>query len=173
MNNIKKYSEFVINEASYPKEATLLAKKVGGKVEPHFDLDDVYFISNDKDLNIMWSKESGYEVSDDDGKDLYHGDDMRKAEKAIKVIESVQEISTQTAAKTIAIDEGTDIGSWNQGGLTVNKNVLITQFVGPKAVEEMGLGRKCIQINVGQDYVSLNPADIVELKTILKSYKVK
>jgi len=125
MNDIKKFSDFVINEAS-----------------------------------------------DDDGKDLYQGDDIRKAEKAIKVIESL-EISTQAAAKTIAIDEGTDIGSWNQGGLTVNKNVLITQFVGPKAVEEMGLGRKCIQINVGMNYISLNPADIVELQTILKSYKVK
>jgi len=93
-----------------------------------------------------------------------------------KLVESAQEsleISTQVPAKTIAIDEGTDIGSWNQGGLTVNKNVLITQFIGPKAVEEMGLGRKCIQINVGMDYVSLNPADIVELKGLLKSYKVK
>ena len=83
MKHVKLFEAF-LTEASYPKEATLLAKKVGGKVEPHFDLDDVYFISNDKDLNIMWSKESGYEVSDDDGKDLYHGDDMGKAVKAIK-----------------------------------------------------------------------------------------
>jgi hypothetical protein len=83
MKHVKLFEAF-LTEASYPKEATSLAKKVGGKVEPHFDLDDVYFISNDKDLNIMWSKESGYEVSNDDGKDLYHGDDMQKAEKAIK-----------------------------------------------------------------------------------------
>jgi len=93
-----------------------------------------------------------------------------------KLVESVQEsldISTQVPAETIAIQEGTDLGSWNQGGLKADKNVLITQFVGPKDIEDFGLGRKCIQINVGQDYVSLNPADIVELKTILKSYKVK
>ena len=71
------------------------------------------------------------------------------------------------------ITEGTDIGSWNQGGLKGDKNVLVTTFVGPKAVEDFGLGRKCMQINVGMDYVSLNPADIVELKDLLKSYKVK
>jgi hypothetical protein len=93
--------------------------------------------------------------------------------KYLKTLQESLEISTQVPAKTVAIDEGTDIGSWNQGGLTVNKDVLITQFIGPKAVDEMGLGRKCIQINVGMDYVSLNPADIVELKSLLKSYKVK
>ena len=72
-----------------------------------------------------------------------------------------------------SITEGTDIGSWNQGGLKGKENVLITTFVGPKDVEDFGLGRKCMQINVGMKYVSLNPADIVELKDILKSYKVK
>ena len=71
------------------------------------------------------------------------------------------------------IMEGNDIGSWNQGGLKGDKNVLITTFVGPKDIEDFGLGRKCMQINVGMDYVSLNPADIAELKDILKSYKVK
>ena len=71
------------------------------------------------------------------------------------------------------IMEGKDIGSWNQGGLKGDKNVLITTFVGPKDIEDFGLGRKCMQINVGMDYISLNPADIVELKDILKSYKVK
>ena len=94
-----------------------------------------------------------------------------------KLVESVQEsfdnVATQVPAETIAVTEGTDLGSWNQGGLKGDKNVLITQFVGPKDIEDFGLGRKCIQINVGKDYVSLNPADIVELKDILKSYKVK
>jgi len=86
---------------------------------------------------------------------------------------SLDEVYTQVPAKTIAITEGTDIGSWNQGGLKGNENVLITTFVGPKDIEDFGLGRKCMQINVGRSYVSLNPADITELKDILKSYKVK
>ena len=84
-----------------------------------------------------------------------------------------ESVYTQVPAKTIALTEGTDLGSWNQGGPKANKNVLITQYVGPKDIEDFGLGRKCIQINVGMDYVQLNPADIVELQDILKSYKVK
>jgi hypothetical protein len=87
--------------------------------------------------------------------------------------EGIEDVYTQVPAKTIAIEEGKDIGSWNQGGLKGDKNVLITTFVGPKDIEDFGLGRKCMQINVGMDYISLNPADIVELKDILKSYKVK
>ena len=97
--------------------------------------------------------------------------DIRKVMKNIKKFEST--VYTQVPAETIAIKEGKDIGSWNQGGLKGNKNVLITTFVGPPAVEDFGLGRKCMQINVGMDYIALNPADIVELKDLLKSYKVK
>ena len=89
--------------------------------------------------------------------------------KAIALLKSLSESVTVGSA----ITEGTDIGSWNQGGLKGKDNVLITTFVGPKDVESFGLGRKCMQINVGMKYVSLNPADIVELKDILKSYKVK
>ncbi len=95
-------------------------------------------------------------------------DDFQKSLK-----EGIEDVYTQVPAKTIAIEEGNDIGSWNQGGLKGDKNVLITTFVGPKDIEDFGLGRKCMQINVGMDYVSLNPADIAELKDILKSYKVK
>ena len=72
-----------------------------------------------------------------------------------------------------ALNEGTDLGSWNQGGPRADDNVLITRFAGPKSVESLGLGRQCIQINVGRNYVQLNPADIVELQDILKDYKVK
>jgi|TARA_R110000764_G_scaffold232947_1_gene325611 hypothetical protein len=96
--------------------------------------------------------------------------DTEDFQKSLK--ESVT-VAKQVPAKTIAIEEGKDIGEWNQGGLKGNKNVLVTTFVGPPAVEEFGLGRKCMQINVGMDYVALNPADIVELKDLLKSYKVK
>ena len=97
--------------------------------------------------------------------------DTEDFQKSLK--EGIEDVYTQVPAKTIAIEEGKDIGSWNQGGLKGNKNVLITTFVGPKDIEDFGLGRKCMQINVGMDYVSLNPADIAELKDILKSYKIK
>ena len=88
--------------------------------------------------------------------------------KAIALLKSLSESVTVESA----ITEGTDIGSWNQGGLKGNENVQVTTFVGPRDIESFGLGRKCMQINVGMKYVSLNPADIVELKDLLKSYKV-
>jgi len=88
--------------------------------------------------------------------------------KAIALLKSLSESVTVGSA----ITEGTDIGSWNQGGLKGNENVQVTTFVGPRDIESFGLGRKCMQINVGMKYVSLNPADIVELKDLLKSYKV-
>ena len=112
-------------------------------------------------------------------------DDFQKSLDEVAVGSAIHDVSTELPAKTIAfpveddeeangsITEGTDIGSWNQGGLKGDKNVLVTTFVGPKGIEDFGLGRKCMQINVGMDYVSLNPADIVELKDLLKSYKVK
>lgn len=70
-----------------------------------------------------------------------------------------------------SLNEGTDIGSWNQAGVKGNTNALVTTFVGPKEVESFGLGRKCMQINIGLNYVQLNPADIMELKELLKDYK--
>ena len=98
---------------------------------------------------------------------------IKSAEKHLKTFnkDMAKAMKGLNESKSIAIKEGKDIGSWNQGGLTTNKNVLITQFVGPPAVDDFGLGRKCIQINVGMDYVSLNPADIVELKEVLKKFK--
>ncbi len=79
---------------------------------------------------------------------------------------------TYSAMDESNLNEGTDIGMWNQGGLKGNENVQVTTFVGPKDIEDFGLGRKCMQINVGRSYVALNPADIVELKELLKNYKV-
>ena len=110
---------------------------------------------------------------------------LKSLSESVAVGSAIHDVSTELPAKAIAlpieddeeengsITEGTDIGSWNQGGLKGDKNVLVTTFVGPKGIEDFGLGRKCMQINVGMDYVSLNPADIVELKDLLKSYKVK
>ena len=149
-----------------------------------------------KDTNINLKK--GYKhLNDEELNQLYLeigeliSDNKLKVKNATLQFESVavgsaiHDVSTELPAKAIAlpleddeeengsITEGTDLGSWNQGGLKGDKNVLVTQFVGPKAIEDFGLGRKCMQINVGMDYISLNPADIVELKDILKSYKVK
>lgn len=79
---------------------------------------------------------------------------------------------TYSAMGESILNEGTDISSWNQAGLKGDANAQITTFVGPKDIEEFGLGRKCMQINIGRNYVVLNPADIVEMKELFKNYKV-
>ena len=162
-----------------------IAKKYKSKLKKHG-------IKSDKDLEnfAKWLSsgdhmksesivtEAKVKVTKKDIKDIEDSGNIDIAyKKAMALLKSLSEslitVAKQVPAKTIAIEEGKDIGEWNQGGLKGNKNVLVTTFVGPPAVEEFGLGRKCMQINVGMDYVALNPADIVELKDLLKSYKVK
>jgi hypothetical protein len=96
---------------------------------------------------------------------------IKEAKKHIndKIDEACENYSAMSES---TLNEGTDIGSWNQAGIKGDANALVTTFVGPKDVESFGLGRKCMQINVGRNYVQLNPADIVELKDLLKNYKV-
>ena len=67
-----------------------------------------------------------------------------------------------------ALREGTDIGEWSGGGPKGDQKVLITQFVGPEDIQD--LGRKCIQINVGGKYVQLNSADVIELYETLEDF---
>lgn len=96
---------------------------------------------------------------------------IKEAKKHIndKIDEACENYSAMSES---TLNEGTDIGSWNQGGVKGKENVLVTTFAGPKDIEDFGLGRRCMQINVGRSYVQLNPADIVELKELLKNYKV-
>jgi hypothetical protein len=98
---------------------------------------------------------------------------ITKSEKGRTEVYDNKTISKFVENANESLNEGTDLGSWNQGGPRADDNVLITRFAGPKSVESLGLGRQCIQINVGRNYVQLNPADIVELQDILKDYKVK
>ena len=96
---------------------------------------------------------------------------IKEAKKHIndKIDEACENYSAMSES---TLNEGTDISSWNQAGIKGSDNAQITTFVGPKDVESFGLGRKCMQINIGRNYVQLNPADIVELKELLKNYKV-
>jgi hypothetical protein len=95
---------------------------------------------------------------------------IKEAKKHIN--NKIDEACENYSMSESTLNEGTDIGSWNQAGIKGDSNALITTFVGPKDIEDFGLGRKCMQINVGRNYVQLNPADIVELKELLKNYKV-
>ena len=96
---------------------------------------------------------------------------IKEAKKHIndKIDEACENYSAMSES---TLNEGTDISSWNQAGIKGDANAQITTFAGPKDIESFGLGRKCMQINIGRNYVQLNPADIVELKDLLKNYKV-
>jgi len=98
---------------------------------------------------------------------------IKEAKKHIndKIDEACETYSSGAMDESM-VNEGTDISSWNQAGLKGDTNALVTTFAGPKDIESFGLGRKCMQINIGRNYVQLNPADIVELKDLLKNYKV-
>jgi len=163
----KSLGESVVTEAKAITEAKF---KKGQYIKAKTDSDDfdgdVYDVTNDVDGSPI-SKNASFEIYKIGKDEIVIWSDEDEVEY------SIDPDDLKYFVKESAITEGTDIGSWNQGGLKGDKNVLITTFVGPKDIEDFGLGRKCMQINVGMDYVSLNPADIVELKDILKSYKVK
>jgi hypothetical protein len=192
MKNFKTYGQF-LTEAYSDEERKELADKGFALSDGSFPIKDLKDLKNAiqaygraKDqaraakFIVKRAKALGAEDLIPDTEDF-----QKSLGESVAVGSAIHDVSTELPAKAIAlpleddeeengsITEGTDLGSWNQGGLKGDKNVLVTQFVGPKAIEDFGLGRKCMQINVGMDYISLNPADIVELKDILKSYKVK
>ena len=192
MKNFKTYGQF-LTEAYSDEERKELADKGFALSDGSFPIKDLKDLKNAiqaygraKDqaraakFIVKRAKALGAEDLIPDTEDF-----QKSLGESVAVGSAIHDVSTELPAKAIAlpleddeeengsITEGTDFGSWNQGGLKGDKNVLVTQFVGPKAIEDFGLGRKCMQINVGMDYISLNPADIVELKDILKSYKVK
>jgi hypothetical protein len=192
MKNFKTYGQF-LTEAYSDEERKELADKGFALSDGSFPIKDLKDLKNAiqaygraKDqaraakFIVKRAKALGAEDLIPDTEDF-----QKSLGESVAVGSAIHDVSTELPAKAIAlpleddeeengsITEGTDIGSWNQGGLKGDKNVLVTTFVGPKGIEDFGLGRKCMQINVGMKYVSLNPADIVELKDILKSYKVK
>ncbi len=192
MKNFKTYGQF-LTEAYSDEERKELADKGFALSDGSFPIKDLKDLKNAiqaygraKDqaraakFIVKRAKALGAEDLIPDTEDF-----QKSLGESVAVGSAIHDVSTELPAKAIAlpleddeeengsITEGTDIGSWNQGGLKGDKNVLVTTFVGPKGIEDFGLGRKCMQINVGMDYVSLNPADIVELKDLLKSYKVK
>ena len=164
MKNIKKFESVEVSENYDTEQRKEMAAK-------GFALADGSFpIANLEDLK---NAIQAYGRAKDQAKTAKFIVKRAKALGAEDLVPDTDDFQKSLDETSTYIMEGKDIGSWNQGGLKGDKNVLITTFVGPKDIEDFGLGRKCMQINVGMDYISLNPADIVELKDILKSYKVK
>lgn len=96
MKYIPTFEEFVnervINESKIPQEATKLAKAINGTIQLNYDLDGVYDIEGDKELQIMYidGEDSGfgekgeYQIADTDGNKVYIGKDLNKAIAAYK-----------------------------------------------------------------------------------------
>lgn len=83
--------ESVVNEAAKPKEVTAVEKLIKAKGEEHFDVEGAWLFNyntynNDQEETVQftWDAENGYDVTDEDGSELYVGTDVKAAVKAFK-----------------------------------------------------------------------------------------
>ena len=89
--------ESVVTEAAKPKEVKAVEKLIKAKGEEHFDVEGTWLFNHstynddqEETVQFSWDAENGYDVTDEDGRELYIGTDAKAAVKAFKsVIESV------------------------------------------------------------------------------------
>ena len=89
--------ESVVTEAAKPKEVKAVEKLIKAKGEEHFDVEGAWLFNhntydNDQEETVQftWDAENGYDVTDEKGRELYVGTDVKAAVKAFKsVVESV------------------------------------------------------------------------------------
>ena len=82
------FEEFV-NEAATPKEVKAVEKLIKVKGEEHFDIEGTWLFNaynddNGETVQFTWDVENGYDVTGEDGNDLYVGTDVKAAVKAYK-----------------------------------------------------------------------------------------
>jgi hypothetical protein len=88
MKHIKLFEQFV-NEAATPKEVKAVEKLIKVKGAEHFDIEGTWLFNaynddNRKTVQFTWDAENGYDVTDEDGNELYVGTDVKDAVKAYK-----------------------------------------------------------------------------------------
>tara|TARA_R110000772_G_scaffold5616_5_gene20121 strand:+ start:8466 stop:8951 length:486 start_codon:yes stop_codon:yes gene_type:complete len=96
MKRIKLFEDF-INEAAKPKEVKAVEKLIKAKGEEHFDVEGTWLFNyntynddQEETVQFTWDAENGYDVTDENGRELYVGTDVKAAVKAFKsVTESV------------------------------------------------------------------------------------
>ena len=96
MKRIKLFENF-INEAAKPKEVKAVEKLIKAKGEEHFDVEGTWLFNHntynddqEETVQFSWDAENGYDVTDENGRELYVGTDVKAAVKAFKsVTESV------------------------------------------------------------------------------------
>ena len=101
--------ESVVTEAAKPKEVKAVEKLIKAKGEEHFDVEGTWLFNHstynddqEETVQFSWDAENGYDVTDEDGRELYIGTDAKAAVKAFKsVIESVVNESDAALKKEI------------------------------------------------------------------------
>ena len=95
-------SESLVTEAAKPKEVKAVEKLIKAKGEEHFDVEGTWLFNaynddNEETVQFTWDAENGYDVTDEKGRELYVGTDVKAAVKAFK---SVVDESVVTEAAT-------------------------------------------------------------------------
>ena len=88
MKHIQLFEQFV-NETATPKEVKAVEKLIKVKGEEHFDIEGTWLFNaynddNGETVQFTWDAENGYDVTCEDGNDLYVGTDVKAAVKAYK-----------------------------------------------------------------------------------------
>jgi len=88
MKHIQLFEQFV-NETATPKEVKAVEKLIKVKGEEHFDIEGTWLFNaynddNGETVQFTWDAENGYDVTGEDGNDLYVGTDVKAAVKAYK-----------------------------------------------------------------------------------------
>ena len=85
--------ESVVNEAAKPKEVKAVEKLIKAKGEEHFDVEGTWLFNHstynddqEETVQFSWDAENGYDVTDEDGRELYVGTDAKAAVKAFKSV---------------------------------------------------------------------------------------
>jgi len=118
--------ESVVNEAAKPKEVKAVEKLIKAKGEEHFDVEGTWLFNHnsynddqEETVQFSWDAENGYDVTDEDGRELYVGTDAKAAVKAFKsVVESISilERNAFLGARAKAIEE--DMSEFEFNGKT-------------------------------------------------------
>ena len=91
--DIVSYNESAVNEAAKPKEVKAVEKLIKAKGEEHFDVEGTWLFNHnsynddqEETVQFSWDAENGYDVTDEDGRELYVGTDVKAAVKAFKSV---------------------------------------------------------------------------------------
>ncbi len=87
------------------------------------------------------------------------------------IIKVLMKLKGKKIKEGVEIDEATKIKAWTSAGRTANEYAELTQFAGPKDLEDKIGTRKMVQITIGKKYIELNMSDVDVLQKLLNKIK--